>query len=191
MTGQLPGVQWRHVQTRGIDVDNQDLPFAYFIAVCELWRTFDTIIDRIYTPAFDTLSADAKRDLHASCQAQLRAFHTASTPRILIPRSSSCQYTAPEVLYFHIAYHTAILLLDRPFLIDPTAGINANALSSIKTSASTICKTLQAIHKHLSWSEIPAALIFHIVRVNIGISYLPAPGGGESQNLPAGAGGLW
>lgn len=145
MTGQLPSVQWRHVQTSGI-ASHDDLPFTYFVTVCHLWREFDTVIDRVYSPAFDQLPAAAKRDLHAHCQAQLRAFHT-HIPRILLPPSSMQKAAGPEVLYFNIAYHTAILLLNRPFLAEPGGiKVDASVMSSIQKCTPAICRAIKLIH---------------------------------------------
>ncbi|KAF2159221.1 hypothetical protein M409DRAFT_61040 [Zasmidium cellare ATCC 36951] len=185
MTGQLPGVQWRHVQTPGNRINNQDLQFTYFITVCILWRTFDTTIDEVYTPTFDNLSASAKRDLHVRCQAQLRAFYTNDIPRVLIPSSSSLKDAAPEVLYFHIAYHTATLLMNRPFLIETGTGANSSVMSSIKQSTFTICKAIQLIHKRSTWSEVPAALLFHIVRVCAVLLLLATSSSTSSQRQAA------
>lgn len=167
--GRLPTVQWRHVQTpryRRIfndeTIKHEDL---YFDHICELWRLFDQNMDEVYNPTFRDSSAIAKDEMLRKAQTSLAEFYAQADERLRSQSYTSKEH--PTVYFFRIAYETALILLNRPFLIESSNERFRMVLQAMATAASSVSSIVQRYRRDRSFADAPTSMIFHLTRSSI------------------------
>ncbi|KAL1625087.1 hypothetical protein SLS56_007514 [Neofusicoccum ribis] len=122
-----------------------------------LWRLHDQHMTAIHAFTFPSLPATQKAALLRAARLALTTFHASIPPSAARP---------PPLPFFllHISYHTALLLLHRPFLHSTPAPAAATALRALAEHADAVTALLRRLRAAHSLARAPPFLPYHILR---------------------------
>jgi hypothetical protein len=118
------------------------------------------LIEYRYAFSWQKMSATDKNKLAVRSHDSLTTFHKSIDDRMILRRG----HTPPSVLYFQIAYQTALLLIHRPFLNEPVgSSTHRLALRTVTTAAANISRHVRAMLKEHTFEAAPPHLVTHLL----------------------------
>jgi hypothetical protein len=110
------------------------------------------------------LSSIERKDLIVRSHEALKDFYDAVDSQLNIQGDS----VAGSAIWFQVAYHTAVLLIHRPFLNEPTGSFTLNfALRSATSAAASISRITRTYRKHQAFKEVLPQIIEYLLSASI------------------------
>jgi hypothetical protein len=110
------------------------------------------------------LSSSERKDLIVRSHQALKDFYDAVDPQLSLQGDS----VSGSAIWFQVAYHTAVLLIHRPFLNEPTGSFTLDfALRSATSAAVSISRITRTYRKHPAFKEVLPQIIEYLLSASI------------------------
>ncbi|TEY81526.1 hypothetical protein BOTCAL_0033g00070 [Botryotinia calthae] len=127
---------------------------------CQLWHLWDSFMDQRYAFEWTGLKAKQRQNLLKRAHQALTDFYAGTDDKLAL--SKTCM--PRTFLLFQLAYHTAILLIHRPFLNEPRGSETLSfALRSATNAAASIARIIRAHRKFRGFADVNPQVIDYIL----------------------------
>ncbi|ATZ46967.1 hypothetical protein BCIN_02g03020 [Botrytis cinerea B05.10] len=127
---------------------------------CQLWHLWDSFMDQRYAFEWTGLKAKQRQNLLKRAHQALTDFYAGTDDKLALSKTSMPQ----TFLLFQLAYHTAILLIHRPFLNEPKGSETLSfALRSATNAAASIARIIRAYRKFCGFADVNPQVIDYIL----------------------------
>ncbi|TGO62617.1 hypothetical protein BCON_0018g00100 [Botryotinia convoluta] len=144
---------------------------------CQLWHLWDSFMDQRYAFEWTGLKAKQRQNLLKRAHQALTDFYAGTDDKLALSKTCMPQ----TFLLFQLAYHTAILLIHRPFLNEPKGSETLSfALRSATNAAASIARIVRAYRKLRGFTDanpqvidyILSAAVIHLLNSTSGRNFL-------------------
>ncbi|KAF7940297.1 uncharacterized protein EAE98_000424 [Botrytis deweyae] len=144
---------------------------------CQLWHLWDSFMDQRYAFEWTGLKAKQRQNLLKRAHQALTDFYAGTDDKLALSKTCMPQ----TFLLFQLAYHTAILLIHRPFLNEPKGSETLSfALRSATNAAASIARIVRAYRKLRGFADanpqvidyILSAAVIHLLNATSGRNFL-------------------
>ncbi|KAF7880637.1 uncharacterized protein EAF02_007483 [Botrytis sinoallii] len=144
---------------------------------CQLWHLWDSFMDQRYAFEWTGLKAKQRQNLLKRAHQALTDFYVGTDDKLALSKTCMPQ----TFLLFQLAYHTAILLIHRPFLNEPKGSETLSfALRSATNAAASIARIVRAYRKLRGFADanpqvidyILSAAVIHLLNATSGRNFL-------------------
>ncbi|TGO81017.1 hypothetical protein BPOR_1423g00010 [Botrytis porri] len=143
---------------------------------CQLWHIWDSFMDQRYAFEWDGLKAKQRQNLLKCAHQALTDFYASTDDKLALSKT----FMPQTFLLFQLAYHTAILLIHRPFLNEPKGSETLSfALRSATNAAASIARIVRAYRKFRGFADANPQVIDYILSAAV-IHLLNATSGRNS-----------
>lgn len=179
---------WRRVTVPQLDFSDHGPDNRYrlvFALQCRLWYIFDQYMDQIYSPNFVDLDKTAQIGLLTKARDALFTFRET----ILVYCPLEPDGINSEVALLQLSYHSAIILVHRPYLSECHPNVIKDlALESMSGAADAGTKILKRSVQLLDISRMPFFTVHHVL--TIALTHLLLTTLGQPRSLQRSVRGL-
>ncbi|TVY71382.1 Nitrogen assimilation transcription factor nit-4, partial [Lachnellula suecica] len=127
---------------------------------CQLWHLWDSCMDQALAFGWVKLSSVERKNLIVRSHQALKDFYDEVNPQL----SLQGEPVSGSAIWFQIAYHTAVLLIHRPFLNEPAGSFTLDfALRSATSAAASISRITRTYRKHSAFKEVLPQIIEYLL----------------------------
>ncbi|KAB8303661.1 hypothetical protein EYC80_005055 [Monilinia laxa] len=127
---------------------------------CQLWHLWDSFMDQRYAFEWSDLKANQRQNLLNRAHKALTDFYADTNNKLALSKN----YMPQTSLLFQLAYHTALLLIHRPFLNEPKGSETLSfALRSATNAAASIARIVRAYRKFRGFAGVNPQIIDYIL----------------------------